>query len=97
LISFSLSTASWFLYLLAELYEKDSMLLEPYKLLPKESKGSFVSRSIYIWLLPTLWKGRKSRFALEDLEEIPADFKAEPARRPLMRALETGKYVLFQF
>jgi hypothetical protein len=91
LISFSLSTASWFLYLLAELYEKDSILLPIYKALPKESKGSFLSRSVYLWLLPTLWRGRNSRFVLEDFGDIPNDLKAEPARAPLVRALQFGK------
>jgi len=81
------------LLLLTELVPKSSILRPPYSDYATEARSSFLARSMYLWLVPVMWKGRKSRFHLRDLEEIPRDLKAVDSRAPLLAALKRGKYV----
>lgn len=91
----ALVVGAYYTVLLIELVHKSSHVFkEEYKHHPKEAKSSFLVRSIFLWLLPLLWRGRNTRFQLKELSDIPQNFKAEESRRPLLAALETAKYVL---
>lgn len=87
----ALVAGSYYIVLFTELVHKRSgYLKDEYKYHPQEAKSSFLVRSMFLWLLPLLWRGRNTRFQLKDLNEIPQDFKAEESRQHLLIALETG-------
>ncbi|KAG8825602.1 hypothetical protein FRC17_008601 [Serendipita sp. 399] len=92
--SLVISIASHFAYMLIEyIHKPESSLRDEYKHQAKEARSSFLVRSMFLWLLPLLLRGRKSKFQLKDLKEIPETSKAEPSREPLISALGRGKYV----
>lgn len=53
-----------------------------------EATSSFLSSSLFIWLLPFMWRGRHTRYTLDTLGAIPLESRAQECRDPLLRALE---------
>lgn len=53
-----------------------------------EATQSFLARSAFLWLLPLMWRGRKERLTLETLGGVQIEDRAEPARAPLLEALD---------
>ncbi|KAG8825840.1 hypothetical protein FRC17_008507 [Serendipita sp. 399] len=91
--SLGISVASHFAYMLIEyIHKPESSLRDEYKHQAREARSSFLVRSMFLWLLPLLLRGRKSRFQLKDLKEIPEMSKAEPSREPLISALGRGNF-----
>ncbi|KAG9105410.1 hypothetical protein FRC07_009306, partial [Ceratobasidium sp. 392] len=90
---YALFTASYLLLLIAEGVEKRRMYKPEYRSYSKESGSSVLTRSSFVWLLPLLWRGRSVKFGLDDLGDIPEQFKARESRAPLEAALKNSKSV----
>ncbi|KAG9085879.1 hypothetical protein FS749_004046, partial [Ceratobasidium sp. UAMH 11750] len=88
---YALSTASYLLLLVVEGIEKRRMYKPEYRSYSQESGSSVLTRSSFIWLLPVLWRGRRVKFGLDDLGDIPEQFKASESREPLETALKDSR------
>ena len=51
--------------------------------------ASFVSRSLYFWLMPLLWSGRKKTLTIDDCGMIPESLSAHSTRAAIQDALST--------
>ncbi|QRV93384.1 ABC transporter [Ceratobasidium sp. AG-Ba] len=76
------------------LYARYQRHLPAYKSYSKESRSSVWTRSSFVWLLPLLWRGRTVKFGLDDLSDIPEQFKARESREPLEAALKNSKSLM---
>ncbi|KAG8697410.1 hypothetical protein FRC09_007892 [Ceratobasidium sp. 395] len=88
---YALSTASYLLLLIVEGIEKRRMFKPEYRSYSKESGSSVLTRSSFVWLLPLLWRGRSVKFGLDDLGDIPEQFRATESRASLEVALKNSK------
>ncbi|KAG8744004.1 hypothetical protein FRC10_010983 [Ceratobasidium sp. 414] len=88
---YALFTASYFLLLVVEGIEKRRMYKPEYRSYSQESGSSILTRSSFVWLLPVLWRGRRVKFGLDDLGDIPEQFKASESREPLEAALKNSR------
>ncbi|KAG9076600.1 hypothetical protein FRC06_009417, partial [Ceratobasidium sp. 370] len=88
---YALSTASYLSLLIAECIEKRRMYKLEYRSYSQESGSSALARASFVWLLPILWRGRKTKFGLDDLGDIPEEFKASQSRGPLEASLKNSK------
>ncbi|KAH9920611.1 P-loop containing nucleoside triphosphate hydrolase protein [Fomitopsis serialis] len=86
-VALTLVTASYMLVLCAELVEKRRLLR--HKVLAPVSTSSFFSRSLYFWLFPLLWNGRKKVLTIDDCGMIPDGLSALSTRSALQNALST--------
>ncbi|QRW07534.1 ABC transporter [Ceratobasidium sp. AG-Ba] len=91
---YALSTASCLLLLIVECIEKKRLYQPAYRSYSKESRSSVWTRSAFVWLLPLLWRGRTVKFSLDDLSDIPEQFKARESREPLEAALKNSKSLM---
>lgn len=57
------------------------------------STTSFVSRSLYMWLLPLMWTGRKKTLTIPDCGVIPPELGANASTEPLRKVLITMSFV----
>ncbi|KAG9125016.1 hypothetical protein FRC07_009301 [Ceratobasidium sp. 392] len=81
------ATAGYFLVTITESIEKRRLLKSPYDNYPAECSTSVLTRALYFWLLPILRRGSKVQLGLEDLKDIPPDYKAVASRSQLDDAL----------
>ncbi|KZT65538.1 P-loop containing nucleoside triphosphate hydrolase protein [Daedalea quercina L-15889] len=89
-VAWTLVTTSYMLILCAELVEKRRLLR--HKVLAPVSTSSFISRSLYFWLIPLLWTGRKKVLTIDDCGMIPESLSALSTRFALQNALSaTGR------
>ncbi|KAG8697376.1 hypothetical protein FRC09_007907 [Ceratobasidium sp. 395] len=88
---YALLTASYLLLLIVEGIEKRRMFKPEYRSYSKESGSSVLTRSSFVWLLPLLWRGRSVKFGLDDLGDIPEQFRASESRASLEAALKQSK------
>jgi ATP-binding cassette subfamily C (CFTR/MRP) protein 1 len=107
--SLAFSMASYLALMCVELVEKRKLLREKVCFRSESSQittnshtrqtlsavttSSFLSRSIYIWLIPLLWTGRKKTLSIDDCDIIPDEFYAQPTRLKLETALMRTRYV----
>ncbi|KAH8077273.1 P-loop containing nucleoside triphosphate hydrolase protein [Cristinia sonorae] len=89
--------AAYFVLCFSELVEKRRLLKD--KTLPPVATASFISRSLYFWLLPLLWTGRKKVLTIEDLGTVPPELRADASGTALYSSLSRTKkganYLLF--
>ncbi|KAG8785249.1 hypothetical protein FRC12_017815 [Ceratobasidium sp. 428] len=85
------ATTGYVLLTIAESIEKRRLLKSPYDSYPAECSTSILSRSLYFWLLPLLWRGSRVKLGLDDLKDIPPDYKAVESRSRLDDALSKNK------
>ncbi|KAF8205910.1 P-loop containing nucleoside triphosphate hydrolase protein [Mycena galopus ATCC 62051] len=57
------------------------------KRIPRISTSSFVVRTLYLWLLPLMWFGRKKTLTIEDCGVIPLELGANASTAPLRDVL----------
>ncbi|EPS93155.1 hypothetical protein FOMPIDRAFT_1056220 [Fomitopsis schrenkii] len=81
-------TTSYMLVLCAELVEKRRLLR--HKVLAPVATASFISRSLYFWLMPLLWSGRKKTLTIDDCGMIPESLSARSTRYAIQDALSTA-------
>ncbi|KAJ7837824.1 P-loop containing nucleoside triphosphate hydrolase protein [Mycena olivaceomarginata] len=77
----ALVTAAYLLQTLFELVGKRRALID--KGVPRISTSSVISRSLYLWLLPLMWHGRKIRLTIDDCGQIPHELGANASTTPL--------------
>ncbi|KAJ7818313.1 P-loop containing nucleoside triphosphate hydrolase protein [Mycena olivaceomarginata] len=77
----ALVTAAYLLQTLFELVGKRRALID--KGVPRISTSSVISRSLYLWLLPLMWHGRKTRLTIDDCGQIPHELGANASTTPL--------------
>ncbi|KAG8724645.1 hypothetical protein FRC09_016190 [Ceratobasidium sp. 395] len=85
------ATTGYVLLTIAESIEKRRLFKSPYDSYPAECSTSILSRSLYFWLLPLLWRGSRVKLGLDDLKDIPPDYKAVDSRSRLDDALSKNK------
>ncbi|KAJ7433880.1 P-loop containing nucleoside triphosphate hydrolase protein [Mycena galericulata] len=73
----ALVTSSYFLFFCVELIPK------PHSKTP----SNILSRFLYIWLIPLLWKGRKIVLTIDDCGTLPEEFGAKSTRQRLDRLI----------
>ncbi|KAJ7485129.1 P-loop containing nucleoside triphosphate hydrolase protein [Mycena galericulata] len=83
----ALVTAAYFLVTFSELVGKRRALID--KTVPQISTSSFISRTLYLWLLPLMWSGRKKTLTIDDCGVIPHALGANASTAPLRDALIT--------
>ncbi|KAJ6545144.1 P-loop containing nucleoside triphosphate hydrolase protein [Mycena capillaripes] len=54
---------------------------------PQISTSSFLSRALYLWLIPLMWFGRKKTLTIDDCGTIPLELSANASTAPLRDAL----------
>ncbi|KAK7006728.1 P-loop containing nucleoside triphosphate hydrolase protein [Favolaschia claudopus] len=81
----ALVCGSYFVICLIELFGKPHALVD--KNIPHVSTTSFVSKSLYLWLFPLLWTGRKKTLTINDCGSIPQAMTALASTNPLLRVL----------
>ncbi|KAJ7360685.1 P-loop containing nucleoside triphosphate hydrolase protein [Mycena albidolilacea] len=81
----ALVTAAYLLQTLFELFGKRRALID--KDVPRISTSSVISRSLYLWLLPLMWHGRKTRLTIDDCGQIPHELGANASTTPLRNIL----------
>ncbi|KAJ7863186.1 P-loop containing nucleoside triphosphate hydrolase protein [Mycena leptocephala] len=86
-ILFYLVTAAYLFMALVELVGKIGVLVE--KDVPAVSTTSFVSKALYIWLIPLMWSGRKKALTIADCGLIPLEMGANASTDPLRVVLTT--------
>jgi len=57
------------------------------------SATSFVSRTLFLWLVPLMWSGRKKILTIADCGLIPPDMGANASTKPLRDVLITKQWV----
>ncbi|KAJ7151958.1 P-loop containing nucleoside triphosphate hydrolase protein [Mycena filopes] len=81
----AITVSAYFLVFGVELipkpYKKGSSVL---------SRSSFLAKSLYLWLIPLLWTGRKKKLRIEDCGPIPEEFGAVATRELLLNVTRTG-------
>ncbi|TFY69692.1 hypothetical protein EVJ58_g284 [Rhodofomes roseus] len=92
-VVWTLVTTSYMLILCAELVEKRRLLR--HKVLAPVSTSSFITRSLYLWLLPLMWTGRKKVLTIDDCGMIPDELSALSTRVALQDALSTTGTISF--
>ncbi|KAF7297369.1 hypothetical protein MIND_00970400 [Mycena indigotica] len=96
IVLLALVTASYFTVCLAEILGKGRAVVG--KDVTQVSATSFVSRTMFHWLLPLLWTGREKKLTIADCGSIPSEMGAyestEPLREVLLSTPRTGKYYL---
>lgn len=50
-----------------------------------------ISRPLYLWLVPLLYRGSKVKLGLDDVQDIPPKFNAVSSRSALDKALSNNK------
>ncbi|KAF7349689.1 hypothetical protein MSAN_01695700 [Mycena sanguinolenta] len=85
LIVHALLVSTYLFLFLIELKSKHHLLRD--QDIPQVSTASFVSRSLYLWLLPLLWAGRKRNISIDDCGTIPLELRAAGSRQPLLGTL----------
>ncbi|KAJ7780147.1 P-loop containing nucleoside triphosphate hydrolase protein [Mycena maculata] len=83
----ALVTASYLLLTFVELIGKRPALLD--RGVPQISTSSFISRSLYLWLFPLMWFGRKKTLTIDDCGTIPLELGANASTAPLRDVLIT--------
>ncbi|KAJ7635711.1 P-loop containing nucleoside triphosphate hydrolase protein [Mycena polygramma] len=78
----ALVTSSYFLFFLTELVPKPHS-----KTVSGASTSNILSRSLYIWLFPLLWKGRKVILTIDDCGTLPEALGAKPTRELLDKSI----------
>ncbi|KAJ7065430.1 P-loop containing nucleoside triphosphate hydrolase protein [Mycena amicta] len=95
-ILLGLVMGSYFLLTFTEILGKGRGTLE--KDVAQVSATSFVSRSLYHWILPLMWTGRKKKLTIAECGDIPpemaADASTEPLRKVLTGTPRVGKHYL---
>ncbi|KAF8595654.1 hypothetical protein BDV93DRAFT_501066 [Ceratobasidium sp. AG-I] len=98
LIASTLGITSYFLILIVESIQKRCLFNIDYQDYPEECATSIFSRLTFYWLLPLLRRGRKTKLELEDLANIPPQFKAMESRASfelgLSRSSSLGRSLL---
>ncbi|KAJ6558333.1 P-loop containing nucleoside triphosphate hydrolase protein [Mycena capillaripes] len=74
----ALVTSSYLLFFFVELIPKPHS-----KTIPSVSTSNILSRFLYIWLLPLLWKGRKVVLTIDDCGALPEELSAQSTRELL--------------
>ncbi|KAJ6467037.1 P-loop containing nucleoside triphosphate hydrolase protein [Mycena vulgaris] len=74
----ALVTSSYFLFFFAELIPKPQS-----KTISSVSTSNILSRFLYIWLFPLLWKGRKVVLTIDDCGTLPEELGAKSTRELL--------------
>ncbi|KAJ7107813.1 P-loop containing nucleoside triphosphate hydrolase protein [Mycena epipterygia] len=74
----ALVTSSYFLFFFAELIPKPQS-----KTISSLSTSNILSRFLYIWLFPLLWKGRKVVLTIDDCGTLPDELGAKSTRELL--------------
>ncbi|KAK7050729.1 P-loop containing nucleoside triphosphate hydrolase protein [Favolaschia claudopus] len=85
-LSLALVCVSYFVICLVELFGKPRALVVD-KNIPHVSTTSFVSKSLYLWLFPLLWTGRKKTLTINDCGSIPKAMTARASTNPLLHVL----------
>ncbi|KAG8708858.1 hypothetical protein FRC09_000997 [Ceratobasidium sp. 395] len=85
------ATTGYILLTIAESIEKRRLFKSSYDSFPRECSTSILSRSLYLWLLPLLWRGSRVKLGLDDLKDVPPDYKAVDSRSRLGDALSKNK------
>ncbi|GJJ06129.1 hypothetical protein Clacol_000318 [Clathrus columnatus] len=86
----AICTAGYLSLLAVELCEKRSILSLAFQNRPREETSSILTRSLYIWLFPILWRGHHSRLTFQDLVDIPTSIQALPSRKALEEGLHSN-------
>ncbi|QRV95711.1 ABC transporter [Ceratobasidium sp. AG-Ba] len=79
------------LVVVAEAIEKRRLVKSPYNNYPRECFTSVLTRHLYLWLVPLLWRGSKVKLGLEDLQDFPPDYSAAASRARLEDALAKNR------
>ncbi|KAJ6536775.1 P-loop containing nucleoside triphosphate hydrolase protein, partial [Mycena vulgaris] len=78
----ALVTSSYFLFFFAELIPKPQSKVSHLSLV-LVSTSNILSRFLYIWLFPLLWKGRKVVLTIDDCGTLPEELGAKSTRELL--------------
>ncbi|EIN12078.1 P-loop containing nucleoside triphosphate hydrolase protein [Punctularia strigosozonata HHB-11173 SS5] len=81
-----LLVASYLAVMCVELIHKRALLQD--QTLPKAITASWIYRSLYFWLFPLLWKGRKTTLTIDDCSDIPEFMHASASKTTLQKALQ---------
>jgi hypothetical protein len=53
--------------------------------LNKRESSGFVSKALFLWMIPLLWKGRKRVIEIEDINDVPEKNKSDTVSEQLQR------------
>ncbi|KAJ7230413.1 hypothetical protein GGX14DRAFT_692155 [Mycena pura] len=85
IVLLELVTAAYLLLVFAEILGKGRAVLD--KQVAEVSATSFVSRPLFLWLIPLMWSGRKKKLVIPDCGAIPAAMGAHASTEPLRKVL----------
>ncbi|KAF8596483.1 P-loop containing nucleoside triphosphate hydrolase protein, partial [Ceratobasidium sp. AG-I] len=87
----SANVLAYYLLAVVEVIEKRRLFNPTYASYPKECSTSIITRPLYLWLIPLLHRGSKVKLRLDDVQDIPPNFKAVSSRTSLEKAISKNK------